>query len=102
MSVEILTMLVGFLTIVLVIVQTNNQTRTELRVEINEFRSELRAEINESRSEFKSDINRLETRLETKIDNETKATNAKLDTLLAGLFRSYLPPEQPKKQDESA
>lgn len=91
MSAEILTMLIGFLTIVLTMVTLINQLRTDLKDEIRGTNNR----IDKVESRLSDDIKATNARID--------ATNAKIDTLLVGLFRGYqYPPEAPKKQDEAA
>ena len=94
--ITICTMLIGFLSIILTIVQMNTRfdslntrfdsLRTEFKEDINNLRTELKSDNRELRSEIKSDMNTLEV---------------KLNTLILGLFRSYQTPEQPPKQDQN-
>ncbi len=110
MSIEfiitICTMLIGFLSIILMIVQMNTRfdsLRTEFKEDISSLRTELKADNRELRAEFKSDMNTLEVKLNTlrtDFKSDMNTLEVKLNTLILGLFRSYQNPEQPPKQDQ--
>jgi len=120
MNTEILTMLIGFLTIIFVVIQTNNQTRNELRIEFKSEIKEVRDDLRNVESRLSDEIKATNTRIdgtnakidkaESRLSDDIKATNTridatniKIDTLLVGLFRGYqYQPESPKKQDEAA
>ena len=75
-----ITMIIGFITIVIMILQLGSQLRTEIKDDIKEVRDDIKA-----------------------TNNRIDGTNTKIDTLLVGLFRGYqYQPESPKKQDEAS
>jgi len=87
------TMVIGFLGIMVMIVQSTNQTRAEIKEVRNEIK-EVRVEIKEVETKLGDEIK--------EVRDDIKATNAKIDTLLLGLFRSYLPEQPPQKQDKAS
>ena len=66
-TITICTMLVGFLGIILMIWQMNQQLNSRIESGNNSLRTEFKSDINDLRIEVKSEINRIETRFESDI-----------------------------------
>lgn len=83
---EFITIIVGFLGLILMMWQMNTRIDS-LRIDLHNEIKEIETRINNEIKDLKDDL---------------KATNAKLDTLIMGLFKSYfgIPPEEIQKQDK--
>lgn len=85
----LIAVILGFMGIFIMFSQLNQQ--------VNQKFDLLRTEIKEVEIKIEARIEKIETKMEkfeTKMETRMEKIETKLDTLLMGLFRNSLPPEQ--------
>ncbi len=81
-SITLLTVIVGFLGLLIMMLRLHNQVRTEVRSQISEFKKEVRMEI----SEIKQETRDLKQEIRD-LKQEIRITNMRIDSLYRELFK---------------